>query len=70
MAARVEFPDIVVYLLSGETNRLQESGSLQLLCERLGWYNKINCEFCVIIAAVRPSQRLSDKPHRPWVGLR
>ena len=35
------------------------------------YYHKItDSEFCAIKAAVRPSPRLSEKPHRPWVGLR
>ena len=34
------------------------------------YYRKINSEFCVLKVAVRRSQRLSEKLHRPWVGLR
>ena len=58
---------------SGEAKGLQESGSLQLLCERLGLVHDTTIRPTVnfdIKAAVRPSQQLSEKPHHPWVGLR
>ena len=76
----LENSDIVVYLLQTPWKYTQEklkaNKSLEVynyfVSDWVGtcYYHKINSEFCVIKAAVRPSQRLSEKPHRPWVGLR
>ena len=76
----VELKDIVLYLSQtpGQYTRekLKAYKSLDAYNYFVsGWvdtccYREINKEFCVLIAAERLSQDLSEKPHRPWVCVR
>ena len=72
--------DIVLYLIGipGEFTREKLKACKSLEAYNYfssGWVgicfiHEVNSQFSVLKAEVRPSQRLSDRSHSPWVGVR
>jgi hypothetical protein len=75
----VTFGDIYVYLIDSPGVYTKESlkayKSLDAYCYmsfvEAVHYNAIrpDCPVCILKSRVKPSQRMNDKPHEPWVAV-